>query len=270
MRKSALVVLAAAAAFAVCTGCSKKTVSAGLTLEQGVLKVGTEIGYPPFEYFAEDGKTPAGFDIELGNEVAKRIGCERAEFVDTAWDGILAGLDTGKYDCIMSAMTITPERLKNYDFSRPYIGNGQSIVLLKGSSVTAKTPQELSGLKVAYQAETTSDIYMTKLGEEGLKFTPLEYDKVLNAFDDLKLGRADAVCADSLVSVDYINKPDSPFVMVWKGEPDEFFGVSMKKGNKELQAAVNKAIGDMFEDGTMVKISMSVFGTDMVSDAKNK
>jgi|WetSurMetagenome_2_1015567.scaffolds.fasta_scaffold220278_2 polar amino acid transport system substrate-binding protein len=269
--KKVIMLAAALIGIAVLTGCSKKeSISAKkLTLTDGVLKIGTEIGYPPFEYYAEDGKTPGGFDIEMGTEIAKRLGC-KVEFVDTAWDGILAGLDTEKYDCIMSAMTITPERQANYDFSCPYIGNGQSIVLLKTSKLQIKTPSDLAGLKVAYQAETTSDIFMKKQAANGLKYQPEEYDKVLNAFDDLRLGRADAVCADVLVSIDYINKPDSPFVIVWKGIPDEFFGVSLKKGNAALQTAITKSIKDMFADGTMEKISQKNFNADMVSTAKNK
>jgi len=272
MKKMMMAALSAAAlACVVFSGCSKKTEAAasGLTLEKGVLKVGMEVGYPPFEYFDTDGKTPAGFDVSLGKEVAKRLGLE-VQFVDTAWDGIFAGVDTDKYDCIMSAVTITSERKQKYDFSRPYIGNGQSMVLTKNSKVTAKKPEELSGLKVAYQAETTSDIYMTKLADNGLKFEAEEYDKVMNCFDDLKLGRVDAVIADSLVSVDYVNKPDSPFVIVWKADPTEFFGVCMKKGNLQLQEAVNKAVTDMYSDGTLVKISNDVFGSDMVSGAKDK
>ena len=77
---------------------------------------------------------------------------------------------------------------------------------------------------------------MTKKAEGGLKFEACEYDKVMNAFDDLRLGRCDAVCADSLVSVDYVAKEDSPFVIVWQGVPDEFFGVCLKKDNAELKA----------------------------------
>jgi len=248
----------------------KKTdTTKGLTLEKGVLKVGMEVGYPPFEYFDADGKTPVGFDVSLGKEVSKRLGLE-VQFVDTAWDGIFAGLDTDKYDCIMSAVTITDERKQKYDFSRPYIGNGQSMVLTKNTKVTAKSPEELGGMKVAYQAETTSDIYMKKLAAGGLKYEAEEYDKVMNCFDDLKLGRVDAVVADSLVSVDYVNKPDSPFVIAWKADPTEFFGVCMKKGNAALVSAVSKAITDMYADGTLVKISTDVFGSDMVSGAKDK
>jgi polar amino acid transport system substrate-binding protein len=213
--------------------CQKKAASAAdgnkqaapsLTIKPGVLSVGMEIGYPPMEYFDTDGKTPIGFDVSMGKALAERMGL-KAEFVDTAWDGIFAGVDTRKYDTIMSAVTITPERLAAYNFTKPYIGNAQALVLLKNTKVTARTPAELTGLGVAYQAETTSDIYMTKLAEGGLKFTAYEYDKVLNCFDELRLGRVDAIVCDSLVAVDYIAPADTPFEIVWLGEADETFGI---------------------------------------------
>ncbi|MDR1256164.1 MAG: ABC transporter substrate-binding protein, partial [Spirochaetaceae bacterium] len=120
-RKMAGVLLAASVlALAVFAGCTKKE-SGGLTIKPGTLMVGMEIGYPPLEYYAEDGVTPAGFDVEMGKALAAKLGLQ-AEFVDTAWDGIFAGVQTGKYDCIMSSVTITPERLDTLNFTRPYIG----------------------------------------------------------------------------------------------------------------------------------------------------
>lgn len=247
-------------------GCAKKSASAdGLTLEKGKLKIGMEIGYPPMEYYAEDGKTPAGFDVELGKAVAAKLGLE-PEFVDTAWDGIFAGLDTDKYDVVMSAVTITDERKQTMNFSKAYIGNGQALILNKNSKVTAKSPDDLSGLKVGYQAETTSNIFMDKMAEKGLKFEAEEYDKVMNAYDDLSLGRSDAVISDALVSVSYLSKPDNPFVMVWQGPADEFFGVALKKDNAKLTDAVNGAIDSLVADGTMKNISQKVFGVDLVSN----
>jgi len=272
MTAAAAVLMMAGSVFAAGTKDTAAKTSAGSssgTVQNGVLKIGTEIGYPPMEYFAEDGKTPAGFDIELGKAVAARLGM-KAEFVDTAWDGIFAGLDTKKYDCIMSSVTITDERKAKYDFSVPYIGNGQSIVLKKGSKFSASRPEELAGLRVGYQAECTSDFFMTKWAEKGLKFQAEEYDKVLNCFDDLKVGRCDAVVADALVSVSYISQKDSPFVMTWQGTPNEFFGVTFKKGNTVLQEKVNKVIADMLADGTLKKISMDTFNADLVSSSLNK
>ncbi|MDR2102789.1 MAG: transporter substrate-binding domain-containing protein, partial [Treponema sp.] len=142
--------------------------SGGLTMEKGVLTIGMEIGYPPMEYLDTDGKTPIGFDVSMAKALAEKMGLEY-KFIDTAWDGIFAGVDTNKYDCIISSVTVTEERSAAHNFTKPYIGNSQALVLLKGSSITAGSPEELEGLGVAYQAETTSDIYMAKLAAQGMK-----------------------------------------------------------------------------------------------------
>ena len=249
-------------------GCSKKTEKGDFTVEKGKFKVGMEIGYPPFEYFGEDGKTPEGFDVLLGKEISKRLGLE-VEFVDTAWDGILAGLDTNRYDAIMSAMTITEERKQNYDFSNPYIGNGQAIVITKGSDVKISSVEDLANKKVGYQAETTSDFFMEKKSKEaGFTFDANEYDKVMNAYDDLRFGRIDAVVSDSLVAVDYLAPSDTVFKQVWAGTPDEFFGVCVKKGNKALLDKINAAIDAMKKDGTFKKMYEQVFGMDLSDSIK--
>jgi polar amino acid transport system substrate-binding protein len=241
--------------------------SGGLTLKKGVLMVGMEIGYPPMEYLDSDGKTPIGFDVSMAKAVAEKLGL-KVELVDTAWDGIFAGVSTGKYDCIMSSVTITPERLTAHDFTKPYIGNAQAMVLLKGSSVKARRPEELGGLSVAYQAETTSDIYMDKLAAGGLKFTAREYDKVMNCFDELRLGRVDAIVCDSLVAVDYIAPADTPFEIVWQGTADEVFAVCLKKGNDALTEALDKALDELFAEGVMLKLSQEIFKMDLVSGVR--
>jgi polar amino acid transport system substrate-binding protein len=270
MKISGKAVLAIALAAVCCVTAScqkKKTGGAGLTIKDGVLSVGMEIGYPPFEYYDKDGTTPVGFDVSMGKAIAEKLGL-KAEFIDTAWDGIFAGVDTGKYDCIMSAVTVTPERTAAYNFTKPYIGNAQALVLMKGSAVKAKTPEELGGYSVAYQAETTSDIYMTDLAKKGVSFEPFEYDKVLNCFDELRLGRVDSIVCDSLVAVDYVANPDFDVEIVWQGTADEVFSVCLKKGNDALTAAVDKALDELFADGTMLKISQDIFKADMVSAAR--
>jgi polar amino acid transport system substrate-binding protein len=241
--------------------------SGGLTIKPGVLTVGMEIGYPPMEYYDADGKTPIGFDVSMAKAVAAKMGL-KVEFVDTAWDGIFAGVETGKYDCIMSSVTINPARLGAHNFSKPYVSNTLAMVLLKGSKVTARTPQECTGLDVAYQEETTSDTYMTELGGKGLKFNPREYEKVMYCFDELKLGRVNVIVTDLLVAYDYVAPADSPFEIVWRSAEAEQFGVCMKKGNSALTTAIDKALDELFADGTMRKISDDIFGMDLVSAAR--
>jgi polar amino acid transport system substrate-binding protein len=109
---------------------------------------------------------------------------------------------------------------------------------------------------------------MAQLAEKGLKFTPYEYDKVINCFDELKLKRVDAIVCDSLVSVDYIVAPDSPFEIVWQGPAEETFGICLKKGNDALTQAIDKALDELFADGTMLKISQNTFKMDLVSGVR--
>jgi polar amino acid transport system substrate-binding protein len=253
------------------TSCSKskKVASGGLTIEEGTLKIGMEVGYPPFEYFDADGTTPIGFDVQLGAEIARRLGL-KVEYVDTAWDGIFAGLDTKRYDLIMSAMTITEDRLANYNFSKSYIGNAQAIIVRKDSDKGINTPADLEGLKVGFQAETTSDFYMRSLRDKtGLNFISEGYDKVMNAYDDLKFKRIDAVCSDSLVAVKYLSEDNCEFKKVWEGVAEEFFGVCISKKNPELLEKVNKALDDMIADGTLSKIYIDIFGGDLLYTIKD-
>jgi len=260
--KKILIVLFIFTVFSVLfTGCSKS--SGGLTIKKGILSVGMEIGYPPMEYLDADGKTPIGFDVELANAIAEKLNL-KLELIDTAWDGIFAGVDTKRYDCIISSVTITPERQKAHNFSKPYIQNTLALVLPKNSKYTIRTPMDLAGLGVAYQEETTSDHYMEELAKNGLNFTPYEYDKVMYCFDELRLGRVDAIMTDLLVAFEYLARSDI-FEIVWVGGEEEF-GICLKKGNDALTEAINKALDELFANGTMLRISKDIFnGMDLVT-----
>ncbi len=220
------------------------------TLKDGVLTIGIQVDYPPFEQYDSDGVTPIGFDCDIIESIAEGMGLE-VEYIDTAWEGIFAGLDTDKYDLIISGVTITEERLAKYDFSDPYIQNYQCMVVKKDSGVSAKSPEELDGLKVAFQAETTSDIYMTELIDNGLNCEPFEYEKILECFAELESGRVDAVVCDSTVTYPYLSKADTPYEMVWKQEeaPEEF-GICLKKGSP-LTAPVNEGLKELTENGKL-------------------
>ena len=261
MKKLLLIAFVACMLF---SSCSKKS-DGGMVLKAGEFSVGVNVAYPPFEYYGSDGKTALGFDIELGNAIAKKLGLE-AKIVDVAWEGIFAGLDTNKYDCVISAITIIPEREAAYELSKPYVGNGQAIILKKGSALKISKPEDLRGLIIGYLSESTSDIFMTKKAENGLKFTAAEYDDAMNSFADLKNGRCDAVVSDSLVAAEYVSGDDSPFEIVWQGKAEEFMGIAMKKGNLELKNAVNKALDELAADGTLKALSEKNFGRDIVSD----
>jgi len=242
--------------------------SAGeLTLKKGVLTVGMEIGYPPMEYFDTDGETPVGFDVSLAKALADKLGLEFS-YVDTAWDGIFAGVDTGKYDCIISSVTYTEEREEKFNFTKPYITNSQLLVVRSDAKVKPKSLEELNGLRLTYQAETTSDTMATGWQESsGLKLEVFEYDKVMNCFDELNLGRVDVILVDSVVAAEYLRRPDNPYEVSAEVSDDEVLAICLKKGNDALTEALNKALDELYEDGTLKKISLEVFGTDVVSSA---
>ena len=134
---------------------------------------------------------------------------------------------------------------------------------------TVPISSDIAGMKVGYQAETTSDFYAKKhAAEEGFTYIENAYDKVMNAYDDLKLKRIDVVVSDGLVAVDYLAPKDTEFKQVWSGTPDEYFGICMKKGNTELQTKVNKILEDMKADGTLKNIYVKIFGMDLSDSIK--
>lgn len=228
------------------------------------LRVGMEIGYPPFEYFDSDGVTPIGVDVELANALGEVLGVE-VELIDTAWDGIFAGLVKGDYDCIISAVTITPERLIDFDFSTPYIENWQCLVSLV-DDVQVTSLAECEGLRVGYQEETTSDIYITDyIDANGASIETYEYAKVIDVFNDLELGRLDAIICDSTVATSYLGEGSS-YAITWQqgteegddSEPEQF-GVCIQKGNTALVDAINGALEQLEADGTLADILSRYF-----------
>ena len=101
------------------------------TMTAGTLMVGSEIGYPPMEYTTDDGLEYIGFDIDFAKRLAELLGL-KAEFINTAWDGIFFGLEKGEYDIIISSVSITPERAEKYILTEPYVSNALCIVTQAG------------------------------------------------------------------------------------------------------------------------------------------
>ncbi len=237
----------------------------GLTLKEGVLQVGMEIGYPPMEYLAEDGVTPVGFDVEVANELAARLNL-KLELVDTAWDGIFASLDSSRYDVIISSVSITPERQENYNLTLPYIAN--KLVLVTAKDLPVTSPDDLTGYRVAVQTETTADIFMKAKIEAGLSIEYYVYDKIIQCFDELKLGRVDAVLVDSVVAAYYLGADADKFAIAWENDVGEPMGLCLKKGNDALTQKIEEAIDAMMADGTMAGIATKHFGYDTTAGVR--
>lgn len=250
---------AAAATEAGSEAASGSTDAAYTTIKEGVLTVGTEIGYPPMEYFDTDGATPIGFDMELAQALADDMGL-KLEIVDTAWDGIFAGVDTGKYDVILSSVSWLEERNEKYLLSKTYIANAPVIVVPNDSTIADS--QDLDGKSVAVQMETTADYLVQKYIADGLNTDLRQYEKVINAFDELKAGRVDAVCTDQVVASYYLGDAASDYKTVWESDEKEPICMCFKKGNDALKDAMEASLDNVKASGKLGEIATKYFGSD--------
>ncbi len=202
------------------------------------ITVATDATWPPMEMLDKD-KNIIGFDIDFMNAVAQEAGF-KVEFKNTAWDGIFGGLDLGKYDAVISSVTITDERKKTFDFSLPYINAGQVLTVPKDLT-GVKTLEDMKGKKVGAQIGTTGAMEVKKV--EGVE--PKNYDEIGLAFEDMAAGRIQGVVCDTPVAADFaLQRAEYKAKFMIVGEPftEESYGIVLKKGNKELVDLINKGI----------------------------
>ena len=223
--------------------------SAVKLMQDGVLTVGMEIGYPPFEDFAEDGTTPIGYDVDFAKALGDKLGVT-VNFVNTAWDGIFQGIGVN-YDCVISAVTITPERKESMLFSEPYINNYQAVVVTKDFAGKIGSFLDLNNMAIAVQKETTSDHLMSDYVSTGsITATISANEKITTCFTQLENGEVDAVVVDSTVADGYLASNPDKFVKAFQDENEpEQFGVAMALDNTTLQAAINEAIVQLTAEG---------------------
>ena len=261
MKKLGALLLVSIMAISMLAGCgsSNKETAEGGFIKEGTLMVGMEIGYPPMEYFDEDGSTPIGFDVELAQALADDMGV-KLELIDTAWDGIFAGVDTDKYDVIMSSVSFTQDRDENYLLSESYIANAPVLVVPNDSDITSI--EETKGRTIAVQMETTADYIVQEYNEEGLGADLRQYEKVINAFDELKAGRVDSVCTDSVVATFYLGDAASNYKTVWQSPTKEPIVMCMKKGNDTLKEKLEASLNNLRDNGKLSEICIKYFGND--------
>ena len=234
------------------------------TIDGKYLKIGVDDSYPPMEYKDEKSNT-IGFDIDVAKEIAKRLGKE-PQFVTTAWDGIFSALNTNKFDCIISSVSMTAKRLDGFTFTTPYIANSQMIIVKPDDNSITK-PQDLAGKKVGCQVSTTAHESATKLQAKGTKYAELKtYDQVIQPFADMKAGRIEVIIVDEVVGQYYIGMDKANFKAASAKLTNEPIGVCLKKGNKILADKIQKAMDDMRPHGTMKQISMQWFNADLTSN----
>lgn len=217
-------------------------------LNAGKLTVVGSGGYRPFNYIGEDG-TVIGFDVDTGEEIAKRLGVE-LDYVTSDWDGLTEGLRAGRYDAILGSMAITYDRLKIINFSIPYYYSGAQLIVREDSGIT--DPAEMDGKSVA--AATGSNFVRDA---EDLGAIPALYQDDNATLMELIAGRVDGVITDRLVALETMSKISGGDELMLCGDllRLEEMGIAFNKNDVALMERIDEILADMHEDGTMRAIS---------------
>ena len=225
----------------------------------GKILVAIDATYPPMESEGPDGK-PVGFDIDFANELAKRLGI-KAEFIVMNWDGILAGLNSKRYDVIISSMNITAERKNQVDFVE-YVQMSQLYIAKTGTVISKEA--DLAGKVIAVQADTTSFEYAESLAKKGVAVKAVKAFKLAtDAFAAVKAGQAEVIVVDEPVGKYYAKQDSKTFQLSGRAMAPEPVGIAIRKADKDLHEAVTKAVEEMRQDGTLKKISITWFGGEL-------
>lgn len=251
-------------AFAGCGGGGGGDTASEDPLADGVLKVALEDTYLPYE-FRDEQDNLVGFDIDFTNALAEELGVE-VEFVATSFDGIFNGLNAKQYDAVISATSITPERLEGFSMSEPYVTNGIVIVSRKDAT-PVKTFEELDGKSVAVQLSTTSDEAAESLkASSGKNVDIKKYDGMLDAFTALKAKQVDNVMTDIGVAQYYVDQDPDVYTVTSEVLTNEPIGITARKDDTEFINKLNETLKKLQDNGKMKEISEKWFGKDMTTD----
>ncbi|WP_420230086.1 ABC transporter substrate-binding protein [Psychrobacter sp. ER1] len=256
--------LALATAFTV-AGCSNSQESAADTNPEAtettavstgdVLRIGTEGAYAPFNYTNADG-TLGGFDVEIANALCAdmHVTCE---IVAQDWDGIIPGLKAGKYDAIVAAMSVTPERSQQVSFTDPYFSNALVFLAKKDSSFDPSNNSDIDSHSIAAQRSTISSQW---LEDTYPKADMKLYDTLSNAFLDLGSNRVDAMISDKLPAIEWLSSNAGSKYALKGDEIDinDNFAIAVRPGDP-LQAKINQSLANIKANGTYDKINQKYF-----------
>lgn len=232
---------------------------AGYTLvKDGKLTVGTSPDYPPFENL-KDGKY-VGFDMDLAKALAKKLDLE---FTPTTiqFDGIIPAVAAGgQCDVGISGFSVDPERAKQIDFTDSYYTDDQAVVAMKSGKLTKdNVDKELNqgGMVIAAQSGSTGEDYAK---ENYPKAKISSYGNATDCFAALQSGKADAVCINNAVAVKMVKESYQDAQIVKADATGEEYAMVVSKDNPELTKALNKALQELKDDGTIDKLVQKYFG----------
>ncbi|WP_296034388.1 transporter substrate-binding domain-containing protein [uncultured Gemmiger sp.] len=229
----------------------------------GKLVIGVEGTYPPFTYHDDNGEL-TGLDVELGKALAEKLGVE-VEFQEAAWDSLLIGIDTGRFDTVINSVSITDERAEKYDFSDPYYYEARRVVV-RADDDSINGPEDLNGKKIA---TNTTNAFIPWYEENGAEVVSI--DTSAEAIDLVLSGRADFLGTSVPVLNAYLDEhPDAAdklkvaFVIP---NSEDVIAIPVSKGEPEFLDAINAALAELREEGTLKEISEKYLGGDYTNSA---
>ena len=231
--------------------------------DKGYFVMGLDDAFPPMG-FRDEKNEIVGFDIDLAKEAAKRLGVD-VKFQTIVWESKLEEINSGNIDVIWNGFSITPERQKEYLFTKPYIKNRQVIVVTADSPI--KTKADLEGKKIGIQAGSSAQdaVLADKATYEVIKDNLFEFDDNVMAMKDLKGGGLDAVVVDIIVGKYYVSKHPGEYKFLEEDFGAEDFAVGLRITDKAFLAEMNKALDDIKADGTASEISNKWFNEDIIN-----
>ena len=234
------------------------------TTDGGTLIVGFDQDFPPMGFVGDDGEY-TGFDLELAQEVAKRLGLEyKAQPI--AWDSKDMELESGNIDCIWNGFTMNG-REDDYTWTEPYMANQQVFVVANDSDISSQA--DLAGKIVEVQADSSAEAALKEAPELTATFKELLTTADYNtAFMDLEQGAVDAIAMDVIVAGYQIQQRNADFKILDDSLSEEEYGVGFKKGNTELRDKVQSTLEEMAEDGTLQEVSEKWFSKDVTTVGK--
>ena len=226
-------------------------------LEDGVLNIGSDIAYAPIEFFEEGTDNAVGLDVDLANAMGVKMGVE-VEFNQVAdFAGIVGDLTAGRYDIVMSAISITPEREAEIDFI-PYFGPAGTAVLTPADNPFGITTIEKAcGRIIGAQDGTIQVDQMTALNEGACAANPIDirtYPENPAVIADLELGRLEAALADDPVGAYAVEQSEADIALSVFGYEGAEYGIGVRKDSTELNEALTAAFAAIVEDGTYAEI----------------
>lgn len=225
------------------TGCSNK--------DENELVLVTEAGFAPYEYY--DGDEIVGVDIDIAKEIAKELG-KKLVVRDVYFDSIINEINSGKADIAAAGMSITPDRLKQVDFSMEYATSKQILVVKDESNMKIS---DINGKKVAVQLGSVADVALSDTSSGEYKnITLIRQKKFLSGLLDVKNGNADCLVMDELPAKELVNNNKGVKILDGYLFVDSY-GMAVKKGNTELLETVNKVLQRLNDEGKIDEFTLN-------------